>query len=378
MNSLFPSIFQTGGSRETVITRVSALGIGVNLLIALVKIAAGAAASSIAILSDGIHSATDAAASALTIVGVKLSGKKPTRKHPFGFGRLEYFTNLLVAVLILFTGYELLTGAVALIWEPQELQISVLSLVLVAMSAVVKYLLGVYTIRKGREVDAQSLIGIGSECRGDAFSSLITIVSAGVFLLFRFSLDAYAGIATSLLILKAGLEVLLATLADLLGRPGDEELAATLYRQIRATPGILNAADMKLHNYGPDAWSGSVNIEIDQGRSVGDMYQQIHALQLQIMEEHHVTMVFGIYAVDNKTEESRAMRREIAAFVRSRGEIISYHALYHDKAAGQIYCDFVVEYGDFDWEKIRQDFSAYMQERYPGQQVKLVIETEYV
>ncbi len=365
-------------NRERLITRVSGLGLIVNIVIALGKIAIGAAANSIAIISDGIHSGADAATSLLTIVGVKLAGKKPDEKHPFGYGRTEYLVSLAIAGLILFTGWELLTEGAGMILAPAEPEISALSLALIALSAVVKFFLGVYTIRQGKAVDSISLVGLGTECRNDAFASAVTILSAGLFLAFRWNLDAWAGIFTSVLILRAGFEVLKDTLADLLGRSGDRELAETLYREIRATPGIRNAADMMLHNYGPDAWSASVNIEIDHSRTLGDIYRDIHALQLRILEEHRVTMVFGLYAVDEVTLESREMRAYIANYLRSHDHLKGFHALYHDKENSRIYCDIVVDYHHPDWDALREDFCRYMEEKYPGQEVMLVVETEYV
>ncbi len=369
---------QDPNTREGVITATSILGLLVNVVISVVKIAIGAAVSSIAIISEGIHSAADAATSILAIVGVRLANKRPTERHPFGYGRIEYLASLVIALLILFTGFEVLTASVDLIFHPAELSISVLTLVIVAVSAVVKFLLGVYTIRQGRSVGSDSLTGVGVECRNDSFASAITLGSAVVFLVSGYSVDAWAGILTSLLILRTGFEILRSTLADLLGRSGDRELADRLYREIRGTEGILNAADMMLHNYGPDAWSASVNIEIDHEKTIGEVYQYVHELQLRIMREYHVTMVFGIYAVDNKNEESRAMRREIAAFVRSHPQIKSYHALYHDRKRNCIYCDFLVHYGDFDWEALRQEFTGYLKERYPEDLLELTIETEFV
>ncbi len=378
MNLFYKLLRQKPGTREGVITVTSALGLVINLLISAVKIAIGAAVSSIAIISEGIHSGADAATSILTIVGVKLSGKRPTRKHPFGYGRIEYLTSLVIAILIMYTGFEILTTSVDLIFHPVELAIDYLTLVIVAASAVVKFLLGVYTMKKGKEVDSDTLFGLGAECRNDSYASVITIVSAVVFLVFHLSIDAYAGLLTALLILKTGFEILRSTLGDLLGRAGNRELANQLYKEIRATPGIVNAADMMLHNYGPDAYSASVNIEIDHEKTVGEVYQFIHELQLRIMHQYHVTMVFGIYAVDNRSEASKKMRGEITQFVRAHAHVKSYHALYLDQKENRIYCDFIVDYGTFDWDALREEFTAYMAELYPQCTVELTVETEFV
>jgi len=378
MNILYKLLRRDPDSRESIISVTSGLGVVVNLLIAAVKVVIGVLVSSIAIMSEGVNNAADALTSILSLLGAKLAAKHPDEKHPFGYGRIEYLASLIIATLILVSGAEMLLSSVKLVFKPEPLSISYLSLAIVAVTAVVKFFLGQYTIKMGRKADSSSLVGVGTECRNDSFASVITIVSALVFILFGLSVDAYAGILISLLILKAGYEVLSVTVGDLLGRPGDEELAKKLYSEIRGTDGILAAVDMMLHNYGPDAWSGSVNVEIDHNKSVGEIYEFLHRLQLKIMHEYHVTMVFGVYAVDTDRDESKALRRTIGSFVRAREHVKSFHAVYLDTKTDTIYCDFIVDYELRDWAALEADFTAYMAEAYPQYALVLTIETEFV
>ena len=378
MKLLYKLLRQDPGSREGAVVTVSALNILVNLISAAVKVVIGMAVSSIAIVSEGVNNATDSATSLITIVGTKLSAKHPTEKHPFGFGRIEYLTSLLIAVLILFTGAELMESSIKLIFEPQEMSISYVTMAIIAVSAILKLLLGTFTIKEGKRVDSSSLVALGTECRSDSVVSVITLVTALVFLIFRVNLDAYAGIIMALIVLKAGLEVLRQTLSDLLGQSGEKELAQELYRIIRAEPLVLNAADMMLHNYGPDAYSGSVNVEIDHSKTVGEVYAALHELQLRIMHEKHITMVFGIYAVDKDHQEIRQLREQVAAFVREQEHVTSYHALYIHPNGRDIYVDLVVDYDLADWDELRREFTDYMAARYPEKHLELVIETNYV
>lgn len=369
---------QNPNEREGVITAVSALGIAVNLLIAAAKVVLGLLASSIAIVSEGINNASDALTSVLTLVGSRLAGKHPDKKHPFGYGRVEYLTSLVISGLILFTGIEMLISSVRLIFEPLELNISVLALAVVAVSALIKFFLGVFTVNAGRSSDSGALVGVGLDCRNDSFISLFTILSALIFIVFHVSVDAYVGVLMSLLVIKAGFDVLRDTVSELLGRPGDAELAAKLYREIRSTPGILGAVDMMLHNYGPDAYSGSVNVEIDHEKTVGEAYDFLHALQLRIMREYNVTMVFGVYAVDSDHEEVKVIRTHIADFVRGHEHVKSFHAVYLDPCSPRLYCDLIVDYELRDWELLREEFTAFMLERFPDRELVLTIETEFV
>lgn len=378
MKLLYKLLRQEPDSREGTAVTVSGLNILVNLIFAAIKVVIGLAVSSIAIVSEGVNNATDSATSLITIVGTKLSAKHPTEKHPFGFGRIEYLTSLLISVLILFTGAELMESSVKRIFEPQEMSISYVTMAIIAVSALVKLALGLYTIKEGRRVDSSSLVALGTECRSDSVVSVITLVTALVFLVFHVSLDAYAGIIMSLIVLKAGFEVLKETLSDILGQAGEKELAQELYCIIRAEPLVLNAADMMLHNYGPDAYSGSVNVEIDHSKTVGEVYAALHELQLRIMHEKHITMVFGIYAVDRDHAQIRQLREQVAAFVRQQEHVTSYHALYIHPNGKDLYVDLVVDYDLADWEALRKEFTAYMAELYPDKHLELVIETNYV
>ena len=358
-------------SRQERIIRTSVIGILVNLLIAAVKIMIGTLASSIAIVSEGINNATDAGSSFLTYIGTKLSGKHPDEKHPFGYGRIEYLTGMVVGVLILYAGLE---G----ILHPSDMNVSILTVLIVAGTAVTKFILGMYTIKVGKSVESEVLLAVGEDGRNDSYFSGLTILSSVIFLFTGFSLDAYAGIVFSFVVIKSGVDTLKNTASDLIGRSGKEELARKLYKEIRATDGVISAIDMMLHDYGPDRYSGSVNIEIDHKRSIGEVYEEIHRLQLRIMEEYHVTMVFGIYAVDEDTAAIVDIRRYIGKFVRVNEHVKSFHALYLSKETGTLYCDLIVDYALRDWEELRESFVEYMKKQYSEYEISLTIETEFV
>lgn len=376
---IFYKLFrQDPESREGIIATTSGIGIIANLFIALTKIIIGLLASSIAIISEGANNAADVLSSIMTLIGAKLARKHPDEKHPFGYGRIEYLSGLVIAVVILVTGIEMLISSIKLVFEPEQISISYVALALVAFSAIIKFFLGNYTIKMGKKSGSGALEAVGVDCRTDSFASIITIVSSIVFIVFDLNIDAYAGVITSLLIIKAGYDALMGTIGDIIGRPGDEELAAILYKEIRGTDGILAAVDMMLHNYGPDAWSGSVNIEIDHNKTVGEIYQFIHELQLRIMYKYHVVMVFGIYAVDHDSKYIKQLRNEITRFIKTKENVKSFHALYIDENTNDIYCDFIVDYKLKDWENLREEFVDYMKGIYPEKNIILTIETEFV
>ena len=365
-------------TREGVVSATSILGIITNLFVALVKVIFGLLASSIAILSEGVNNAADALTSVITLVGTKLASKKRDAKHPFGYGRIEYLTNLIISIFILISGFEVFKDSVERIFKPEQLNISVISLVVVLMSAVIKYALGTYSISKGKSVGSDTLVALGEDSRNDSFVSTVTIITSVLFLLTGLSLDAYAGLFISILILKTGYEILSKTVSSLLGEPADRELANKIYQQVRSTDGVINAVDMILHNYGPESYTGSVNVEMDHKMSVGDIYERLHDLQLRILQEYNVAMVFGVYAVDKDSKESKKLHKQIADYVKKHEHIKSYHAIYFDKNKNRIYCDLVCDYEAEDLGLIQKDFTAYLQELYPDRQIAVNIDTDFV
>lgn len=360
------------------IAAAAAIGIAVNCLIAAVKLSIGFFASSVAILSEGMNNAADVISSALTLIGTGLAGKRADRKHPFGYGRIEYLTGMTISAFVLLTGGEMLICSVRRLFRPEVLSVSGVSLVLLALSAAVKLLLGIYTVKTGRKTESAALEAVGIECRNDCFVSLVTIASTGIFVLFRISVDAYAGVVTSLVILKSGLDILRKTVSALLGDAGERELAEKLCGEICAAKGIQAAEDMMLHNYGPNRWSGSVTVEADHETTVGELYAVLHALRLRILHEYHVTMAFGIAAADNDHEEVGQLRETIGRFVSGQKEIRGFHAVYLDPESGRIYCDFVVDHSLKEREALRERFAAYLRTQYPQNELVLTIESEYV
>ena len=216
MNILYKILKQDKSSREGVIMTTSWLAVIVNILCALVKIVIGALAGSIAIVSEGLNNAADVASSVLTIIGTKLAGKHPTKEHPFGFGRIEYFTSLIIAIMIIMTAYETISESVGLIFNPKAMDLSVLVIVIIAFSAIVKFALGAYVEKQGEKINSASLVGIGKDSKSDCIVSVVTIIATVVYIYFHLSIDAYAGILTSLFIFKAGIDILNETVGDLL------------------------------------------------------------------------------------------------------------------------------------------------------------------
>ena len=173
--------------------------------------------NSIAIISDAVNNLSDALSSIITIVGTKLAGRKPNKKHPYGYGRIEYMTSLVVSAIVLYAGVTALVESIKKIIHPEASDYSTITLIILIAGIIVKFILGVYVKKKGRIVNSDALVASGSDAFNDAILSISVLASAIIYMLFNISLEAYVGVLLSLVIIKSGIELIKESVDNMLG-----------------------------------------------------------------------------------------------------------------------------------------------------------------
>lgn len=180
-------------NREKVVIRTSVISIISNIILAGFKAFVGLLANSIAIISDAINNLSDALSSIITIVGTKLAGKSPDKKHPYGYGRIEYMTSLVVSAIVLYAGITALVESVKKIIHPEVADYSTIALIILIAGIIVKFILGIYVKKKGKDVNSDSLVASGSDAFNDAVLSISVLASTVIYMIFNVSLEAYVG-----------------------------------------------------------------------------------------------------------------------------------------------------------------------------------------
>ena len=266
-------------SREKTIVKTSIIGIVANVFLAAFKAVIGLMANSIAIVLDAVNNISDAGSSLITIVGTKLAAREPDKKHPFGYGRIEYLSAMIISVIVLYAGITSLVESVKQILHPETPDYNAVSLIIVAVAVVVKILLGRHVKKIGEKVNSDSLINSGKDATLDSVISASTLLAAGIFLLFHVSLEAWLGAIISLVIIKSGIEMLRETISQILGERNDAELARSIRKTVTSFPDVRGAYDLVLNNYGPDTWSGSIHIEVPDTYSADQLDQLIREIR---------------------------------------------------------------------------------------------------
>ena len=367
-----------GLPREKTIVRTSVIGIVANVFLAAFKAAIGLMSNSIAIVLDAVNNISDAGSSLITIVGTKLAGKEPDKKHPFGYGRIEYLSSMIISVIVLYAGVTSFTESVRRIIRPETPDYSAAGLVIVAVAVAVKILLGRYVKKVGEKVNSDSLINSGKDATLDSVISASTLVAAGVFLIFGVSLEAWLGAIISLVIIKSGVEMLRDTISQILGEKNDPELAGSIKQTVISFPEVRGAYDLVLNNYGPDTWNGSIHIEVPDTCSADELDQLIRSIQTAVYRQHQVILTaIGVYSVNTKDEEIMEARRKVQEIVFSHPHVKQMHGFYLTKDQKAMRFDIVISFDAKDRRAVYEEVVADVQKAFPDYTLRVAMDTDF-
>ena len=365
-------------TREKTIVKTSIIGIVANVFLAAFKAAVGLMANSIAIVLDAVNNISDAGSSLITIIGTKLAGREPDKKHPFGYGRIEYLSAMIISVIVLYAGITSFAESVKQIVHPETPDYNAVSLVIVAVAVAVKILLGRYVKGVGEKVNSDSLINSGKDAMLDSVISASTLVAAGIFLIFRVSLEAWLGAVISLVIIKSGVEMLRDTISQILGERNDTVLARGIRETVMSFPDIQGAYDLVLHNYGPDTWNGSIHIEVPDTYSADRLDQLIREITMKVLAEHHVILTaIGVYSVNTKDENVMQAQRKVQEIVLAHEHVKQMHGFYLLEDRKTMRFDVVVSFDAKDRKAVCREVTERVQKEFPDYQLQVTMDTDF-
>ena len=365
-------------SREKTIVKTSIIGIIANVFLAGFKAVIGLMTNSIAIVLDAVNNISDAGSSLITIVGTKLAGREPDKKHPFGYGRIEYLSAMLISMIVLYAGVTSFVESVKQIIHPETPDYSTVSLIIVAVAVAVKILLGRYVKGVGVRVNSDSLINSGEDATLDSVISASTLVAAGIFLLFHISLEAWLGAIISLVIVKSGVEMLRDTISRLLGERNDAELAKGIRNTVLGFPEVQGAYDLVLNNYGPDSWNGSIHIEVPDTYSADRLDQLIREITMKVLQEHRVILTaIGVYSVNTRDREVIEAKRKVEELVFAHEHVRQLHGFYLLKEEKAMRFDLVVSFDAKDRRAAFQEAVAEVRAAFPAYRIQAAMDADF-
>lgn len=347
--------------RQNKIIKTSIIGIVVNLILVAFKATVGILVNSIAITLDAVNNLTDALSSIITIIGTKLAGRAPDKDHPYGYGRIEYFSSVIIAVIVLWAGITALQESWPKIFNPDPTSYTTVSLVIIAVAVVVKFLLGRYVKNVGENINSQALVASGSDAFFDAILSLSTLVAAIISIFYNISLEGILGVIISFVIIKASIDMLKETIDSMIGARVDSELSKKIKQSVEEVDGVYGAYDLSLHNYGPEDMVGSVHIEVDDDLTAREIHTLTRDITFKIYKEFSIALTIGIYARNDKFDY---IKKDLDEIVEQYEEVLQIHGFYIYEDEKLVSFDIIVDF-DADRNKVKKEIYSKIKEKHP-------------
>lgn len=364
-------------TREKAITQTSIIGIVTNIFLAAFKAGAGLIAGSIAVVLDAVNNLTDAFSSVITILGIKLAKKKPDDKHPYGYGRIEYFSTLLIALIVFAAGAASFLESVKKIFVPMLPEYTLVTIIIIVTSVVTKLILGQFVKGRGEKYASDALVASGSDASFDAIISATTLVGAAITYFLHFSVDGILGAIISIFIVKAGIEMMTDALSHVIGKRPDSAITGEIKKTVNAIPGVLGTYDLILHNYGPDSAIGSLHIEVNGNMTASQLHALTQKIQGAILEKFHIFVTVGIYAVEQENEVVMSMRAKISELCKSHEGVVNCHGVFIDLETKKISFDVTLDFSVTDKLGMAASIKKEVEEAFPGFSVTTNCDTNY-
>lgn len=316
-----------GAVRRAYGTLCGAVGIGLNVLLFIGKFFAGQLSGSIAVTADAFNNLSDAGSSAVTLLGFRLAGKKPDPDHPFGHGRIEYISGLIVAGLILLMGVELAKSSFDKILHPEEVTFSALALVILAVSVAVKLYMWHYNRRIGGKIRSAAMEATASDSLSDAAATSAVLLAMLIGRWTGLAVDGYVGMVVALFILFSAYKAAKETLSPLLGQAPDPELVQHIRDIVEEHDTVVGIHDLVIHDYGPGRQMVSLHAEVPASGDILQLHDVIDNIERELHEKLHVQAVIHMDPIVTDDETVDALRRQVAELVRQVEPRMTVHDL---------------------------------------------------
>jgi len=315
--------FENPAARGKIGKRAGAMGLLINILLFAAKLAAGIIAGSVAVIADAFNNLSDAASSVVTLLGFRLAQRPADRDHPYGHARYEYISGLLVAVLVVLLATELIRSSVQKILHPQTVALSLLTVLILLSSILLKLWMGHVYGRLGKKLQSPVLQAAAVDSRSDVIATAAVLAGsiAGQF----WPIDGWLGLAVALFILWSGVRVVQQTISPLLGKRADTDLIEQIGALVCSHEGIIGIHDLLVHDYGPGQCFASLHAEMNSAEEPLICHDIIDDIECEALEKLGVHLVIHYDPVVTDDAESAEMRCTVNAIIGAIDPRLSMH-----------------------------------------------------
>lgn len=359
----------------------STVGIFLNILLFGFKYFAGIVSSSVAVTADAFNNLSDAGSSIITLVGFKFTGLSPDNEHPFGHGRIEYISGLIVSMAIILMGFELFATSVGKIINPEDVDTSTVAFVILFISVIVKIYMAFYNVSIGKKINSAAMKATAIDSLSDSVATSVVFISMLIMKFTGYNIDGYAGAAVAVFILFAGYGAAKDTISPLLGMKPSKETVDTINEIIMSHDGILGIHDLIVHDYGPGRMMISLHAEVPGDKNIYEIHNLIDHIENDLNDKFNCECVIHMDPVDVNDRRTQEMKNKVEEVVKSINADLSIHDLriIPCKNYNNLVFDMIVppKYHNEDI-LIKEQVCKQIEEQYPEYQAVIKIDKSYI
>ena len=341
-----------------------ALGIALNIFLFMVKFLAGQLSGSIAITADAFNNLSDAGSSVITLFGFKMAGQKPDSDHPFGHGRIEYISGVLVSIIILIMAFELFKSSVDKILHPQAVEASTLVLVILILSICVKVYMYLYNRSVSRKIDSAAMMATAKDSISDSIATVVVLLTTLLANLTEIQADGWCGLLVAAFVFYAGFSAAKDTISPLLGQPPEPEFVKRIEEIIMEykDQGVIGIHDLVVHNYGPGRVMLSVHVEVPSTGDILVLHDMIDLIEHRLGNELGCSAVIHMDPICLDDEKTNEMKQKVAGIVSGMEGNVSFHdfRIVQGPTHTNLIFDVVVP---FDYKMTDSEVMKYLQDK---------------
>lgn len=359
----------------------SVFGILLNIVLFGFKFFAGFMTGSVAITADAFNNLSDAGSSLITLVGFKFAGMKPDNEHPFGHGRIEYISGLIVAMLIVLMGFELAQSSMRKIFYPEKVDMSIAAIVILAVSILVKLYMAFYNFMIGNKISSATMKATALDSLSDAISTTVVLASTGIMIVTHINMDAYCGILVALFILWAGYQAAKETISPLLGAKPEQEFVDRIEEIVMAQENVIGIHDLVVHDYGPGRVMISLHAEVPGDEDIFELHDMIDNTEYLLGKELGCEAVIHMDPIESKNEVVVAMRKNVSDIVKEIDAELTIHdfrMVSGDTHTNLIFDVVVPQEFSMTDEEVKEEVQKRVFEKYPNNFSVIKVDKTYI
>lgn len=368
-------------NRRTLGVLCSGVGIFLNILLFIFKYLAGVLSNSIAITADAFNNLSDAGSSLISLIGFKFAGMKPDPKHPFGHGRIEYLSGLGISIAIIVVAIELFISSIKKVFNPQEIDTSVIAIVILVASICVKLYMFFYNRSIGKKINSAGMKATAMDSISDSVATFVVLLSMLFTRFTGINIDGYCGILVSLFIFYAGISSAKDTLSPLLGTKPDEELVSKVHTIVMSYEMVHGIHDMVVHDYGPGRQLISLHAEVDGSEDIYEIHDVIDTIEKRLFDELSVETTIHMDPIDLHNERTQHTKEAMSVLIKELHNDATIHdfRMVPGSSHTNLIFDVVVPYElKMSNDEIKQKVQQLVSSRWKDYNAVITIDRSYI